>query len=107
MALSQWRHVPALLLLIVLMAAGTRAQELIATLDYGTFKGAYSEKYNISHWRRVPFAAPPVGLNRFRAPQPPEPIPNGTIYDSNQPFDMCPQRSVGRPTLSPCLFCVN
>lgn len=66
---------------------------LTAALDYGTFAGAYSSKYNISYWQRVPFAAPPVGQNRFRAPQPPTPLTNGT-YNSTQPFDFCPQRTV-------------
>ncbi|OIW34853.1 carboxylesterase [Coniochaeta ligniaria NRRL 30616] len=69
------------------------AQDLVASLDYGTFQGAYSSKYNISYWQKIPFAAPPVGQNRFAGPKPPEPITNGT-YDSSQPFDMCPQRTV-------------
>ncbi|KAH7406205.1 Alpha/Beta hydrolase protein [Phaeosphaeria sp. MPI-PUGE-AT-0046c] len=34
-----------------------------------------------------------TGKNRFRAPQPPSPITNGT-YDTDRPFDMCPQRTV-------------
>ena len=71
----------------------TSAQDLVATLDYGTFQGAYSKTYNISYWQTIPFAAPPVGQNRFRAPQPPLPLTDGT-YDSSQPFDMCPQRTV-------------
>ncbi|ORY62210.1 carboxylesterase [Pseudomassariella vexata] len=65
----------------------------VATLDYGTFQGAYSAQYGISYWQKIPFAAPPIGENRFRALQPPLPITNGT-YDSLQPFDMCPQRTV-------------
>lgn len=67
--------------------------ELTAILDYGSFQGAYSTTYNISYWQKIPFAAPPLGQTRFRAPQPPIPITNGT-YDSSQPFDMCPQRTV-------------
>ncbi|KAK4553523.1 hypothetical protein LTR86_009319 [Recurvomyces mirabilis] len=66
---------------------------LAAALDYGTFAGSYSSKYNISYWQRIPFAAPPVGQNRFRAPQPPATLTNGT-YNSTQPFDFCPQRTV-------------
>ena len=31
--------------------------------------------------------------HRFRAPQPPLPITDG-VYDSSEPFDMCPQRTV-------------
>lgn len=65
----------------------------IAQLDYGTFQGAYNSAYNISYFQKIPFAAPATGENRFRAPQPPVPITNGT-YDSTQEFDMCPQRTV-------------
>ncbi|OBT69896.1 hypothetical protein VE03_00662 [Pseudogymnoascus sp. 23342-1-I1] len=71
----------------------TQAVQLTASLEYGTFKGSYSPEYNISYWRKIPYAAPPTGENRFRAPQPPIPITNGT-YDSDQTFDMCPQRTV-------------
>ena len=66
---------------------------LTAKLDYGTFEGAYSSKYNISYWMKIPFGAPPTGENRFRAPQPPLPITNGT-YNSTQKYDFCPQRTV-------------
>lgn len=65
----------------------------IAQLDYGTFQGAYNSEYNVSYFQKIPFAEPPTGENRFRAPQPPLPITNGT-YDSSQIFDMCPQRTV-------------
>jgi hypothetical protein len=67
---------------------------LTASLDYGTFQGAYNAQYNLSYWQKIPFAAPPVGVNRFRAPQPPLPI-TGT-YNSTQTFSECPQRSVSR-----------
>ena len=65
----------------------------LASLDYGQFQGAYSQEYNISYWQKIPFAAPPIGQNRFRGPQPPLPISNGT-FNSSQPFDGCPQRTV-------------
>ncbi|KAF2765339.1 carboxylesterase [Teratosphaeria nubilosa] len=71
-----------------------RAQgTLTAELDYGTFTGAYSPEFNISYWRKIPFAAPPTGQNRFRAPQPPLPVTGGP-YNSDQPYDFCPQRTV-------------
>ncbi|KAL6712505.1 hypothetical protein ACN47E_000382 [Coniothyrium glycines] len=64
----------------------------IVKLDYGIFQGAVSEEYNLTYYRKIPFAASTAGQNRFRAPQPPSRITNGT-YDSNQAFDMCPQRT--------------
>lgn len=73
----------------------------VASLSYGSFEGRYSEEYNITYFRKIPFAAPPVGNNRFRGPQPPLPITNGT-YDSDGTFDMCPQRSVNGS--EDCLF---
>lgn len=82
-----------LLLSTVLTATSVLAQDLIAELDYGTFEGAYSSTYNVSYWQKIPFAQPPVGNLRFRGPQPPLPITNGT-YNSSQEFDMCPQRTV-------------
>ncbi|KAF1942201.1 putative carboxylesterase [Clathrospora elynae] len=62
-------------------------------LDYGNFRGVTSSKYNLTYYRKIPFAASTAGRNRFRAPQPPLRITNGT-YNTNQTFDMCPQRTV-------------
>lgn len=65
----------------------------VIKLDYGTFQGASSAQYNLTYFRRIPFGASTAGRNRFRAPQPPEHIRNG-VYDTDQAFDMCPQRTV-------------
>lgn len=62
------------------------------TLSYGTFVGAQDKIYNLTYYRKIPFAASTAGGNRFRAPQPPAKI-NGR-YDTNQSFDMCVQRTV-------------
>lgn len=78
------------LLLFISNCSSTPTLE--AELDYGTFRGSYSARYNLSYWQKIPFAAPPTGQNRFRGPQPPIPIVD--TYDSTQPFDMCPQRTV-------------
>ncbi|KAH6878302.1 Alpha/Beta hydrolase protein [Alternaria rosae] len=69
------------------------ASQPIVHLDYGTFRGASSSQYNLTYYRKIPFAASTAGENRFRAPQPPLHITNGT-YDTDQAFDMCPQRTV-------------
>lgn len=87
------RSKPYLCILLFLFAFCACAPTLEAELDYGTFEGSYSAEYNLSYWQKIPFAAPPVEQNRFRRPQPPIPITNGT-YNSTQPFDMCPQRTV-------------
>ncbi|KAH9845408.1 carboxylic ester hydrolase-9 [Teratosphaeria destructans] len=74
---------------------------LTAELDYGTFAGAYSANLDIAYWRKIPFAAPPTGRNRFRAPQPPLPI-TGAPYNTDQPFESCPQR--GENGSEDCLY---
>jgi carboxylesterase type B len=65
----------------------------IVNLDYVSLQGASSAQYNLTYFRSIPFAASTAGKNRFRAPQPPTPIKNGT-YDTDRAFDMCPQRIV-------------
>jgi len=91
------------LLCALMLAYNVAAQTLVAELDYGTFAGAFSSRYNISYWQKIPFAATPVGQNRFRGPQPPLPITNGT-YNSTGWYDMCPQRTVNGS--EDCLFLV-
>lgn len=65
----------------------------IVSLDYISLRGSTSPTYNLTYFRRIPFGASTAGKNRFRAPQPPEPVKNGT-YETDRPFDMCPQRTV-------------
>lgn len=43
----------------------------LVTTAYGQLQGEQGGGVNV--WRGIPFAAPPVGELRFRAPQPPEP----------------------------------
>jgi carboxylesterase type B len=81
-------------LTLALPSSTTTPLAPVASLDYGTFVGSYSETYNISYFQRIPFAAPPVGPLRFRGPQPPAPLPSDSFYNSTRPFDMCPQRTV-------------
>jgi carboxylesterase type B len=82
-----------ILAIVIFQSDSVSGQTLLAHLDYGSFEGAYSGEYNISYWMKIPFAAPPVGENRFRAPQPPLPVKTG-IYNSTQTFNYCPQRTV-------------
>lgn len=64
--------------------------ELIVLTNYGKVKGTQANGANI--WRGIPFAAPPVGELRFRAPQPPKPwsfVRDATQFGpvSHQPAD--------------------
>ncbi|OJD34500.1 carboxylesterase [Diplodia corticola] len=91
---SPARRTAVLLLFCFLLAAVLAQEDPVVELDYGSFQGRYNADYNISYFRKIPFAASTAGENRFRAPQPPLPLANGTTYDTDQSFDMCPQRTV-------------
>lgn len=54
-----------LLIVALSLAQLVLAQSLVAHLDYGSFQGAYDVEYNISYWQKIPYAAPPVGENRY------------------------------------------
>lgn len=89
LSLACWLY----LLYILPTFASPIQDENIVKLDYGTFRGAFSSTYNLTYYRKIPFAASTAGRNRFRAPQPPLRIDNGT-YNTDKSFDMCPQRAV-------------
>ncbi|KAF2841063.1 acetylcholinesterase precursor [Patellaria atrata CBS 101060] len=61
----------------------------VINLDYINLIGKYDASYNLSYFRRIPYAAPPTGENRFRRPQPP--AQEIDPYETDQPFNVCPQ----------------
>ncbi|KAJ5805675.1 uncharacterized protein N7503_003277 [Penicillium pulvis] len=84
---------PLILHFLALVAIVSAYDDPLVQLNYGNFQGKYDTTYNLSYFRKIPFAAPPTGQNRFRGPQPPLKI-NESVYDTDQTFDMCPQRTV-------------
>jgi carboxylesterase type B len=70
------------------IAAGPSADPTVV-LEYGTFQGKYNPTYDVTLFRRIPFAAPPTGRNRFGAPRPPARI--DAVYDADRDFPACPQ----------------
>ncbi|KAJ5751921.1 hypothetical protein N7520_008838 [Penicillium odoratum] len=85
--------IPFILQILALLAVASAYDDPLVHLDYGSFQGKYDTTYNLSYFRKIPFAAPPTAQNRFRGPQPPLKI-NESVYDTDQAFDMCPQRTV-------------
>jgi para-nitrobenzyl esterase len=66
---------------------GDTTDELTITIDTGTIHGGVLE--GIRHFFGVPYAAPPIGANRFRAPQPA--MPWSTTLEANLTGSQCPQ----------------
>ena len=77
---------------VILGVVGFVSAEVDPTvsLDYGSLKGKYNAGYDITLFRRIPFAAPPTGPNRFGPPKPPANISG--VYDTDKDFPGCPQR---------------
>ncbi len=86
---------------------------LIVETRYGKVQG--SEQGSISVWKGIPFAQPPTGQRRFRAPQPPESwadVRDATAFGPMAP--QVPESPVGmigaggivdqRPMSEDCLF---
>jgi len=73
--------------LVVLGACGGSGDGLTVTVDTGTLHGG--KVGDVRHFLGIPYAAPPVGDLRWRAPQPAEPW-TGT-RDALQVLDQCPQ----------------
>lgn len=79
----------------------------VVQLTSGTFRGIISRApNNTDKWLGIPFAQPPVGNLRFKAPvaitNPPRGVQNATQFG-----DACPQRpsdSLGAPFSEDCLF---
>lgn len=64
---SRPRRITTLIVMAVMTASAMAANNVI-TVEGGKLRG--SESAGISSWKGIPFAAPPVGANRWRAPQP-------------------------------------
>jgi para-nitrobenzyl esterase len=65
---SRHRRIAALIAMAVMATTTTIAADKVITVDGGKLRG--SESAGVSSWKGIPFAAPPLGANRWRAPQP-------------------------------------
>ncbi|KAK7044085.1 hypothetical protein VNI00_007801 [Paramarasmius palmivorus] len=92
-----------LLVLTSLLAAASGAN-LDVKLKTGTFRGA-STTAGIERWLGIPFALPPVGERRFRAPVPVTEA-SGALRNATTFGNACPQppSNLGAPISEDCLF---
>lgn len=98
--------VPALVLLSAMSSAAAATGPVAAT-EYGKVAGAVEK--GIASWKGIPFAAPPVGALRWRAPQPAaawEGVREATAYSNDCmqlpfPSDAAP---LGTAPAEDCLY---
>ena len=95
---------PALTFLLSLLYSTSRESSLIVHLTSGLFEGASNGSVDI--WLGIPFAQPPVGSLRFKAPVPIT-TPTSGVKVANQYGNVCPQLpsdSNGAPMSEDCLY---
>lgn len=69
--------------------AASAAAAITVTTASGLLRGKVSDDGAVDVFQGVPYAAPPVGELRWRAPQPPVPWPG--VRDALEPGSPCPQ----------------
>ncbi len=67
-----------------------RDNTLIRTTSSGDVVG-FRDRFGARSWQGIPYAAPPTGANRWRAPQPP--LPHQAVLETLAPGQMCTQLS--------------
>ncbi len=74
----------------------------IVTTSLGAVRGKLVEDGKVEVYKGIPFAAPPVGALRWRAPKPA--LPWAGLRDGTVPGSPCPQSGRNASTNEDCLF---
>ncbi|KAF9441832.1 alpha/beta-hydrolase, partial [Macrolepiota fuliginosa MF-IS2] len=96
-------HIKSFLLLLFSLAATSSAANLDIKLPTGIFRG--TSVANVDEWLGIPFAQPPVGQLRFKAPVAITEH-SSAIKDASSFGNACPQipADLGAPMSEDCLF---
>lgn len=87
-----WSSIALLVLGVFIFIAPAQAwdnHDPIAKTDYGKLKGYVNEDKEVLVWKGVPYARPPVGELRWKAPKDPEPWHG--VRDATLPAKKCTQ----------------
>ena len=90
---------------LLLSLGSSTAQDLDIHLHTGTFRGSLTPDGDVEKWLGIPFAEPPVGELRFKAPvainKRSSALKNATTFGN-----ACPQQpgNLGAPISEDCLF---
>ncbi len=87
-----WSSIALLVLGVFIFIAPAQAwdnHDTIAKTDYGKLRGYVDEDKDVLVWKGVPYAKPPVGDLRWKAPEDPEPWHG--VRDATLPAPKCTQ----------------
>jgi para-nitrobenzyl esterase len=87
-----WSSIALLVLGVFIFIAPAQAwdnHDTIAKTDYGKLRGYVDENQEVLVWKGVPYAKPPVGDLRWKAPEDPEPWHG--VRDAISPAPKCTQ----------------
>jgi para-nitrobenzyl esterase len=103
---GRWARLVVLGMGLALSATPASAEPMgadpVVTTVLGTVRGKVSDDGAVEVFKGIPFAAPPVGELRWKAPQPP--IPWSGVLDAGKAGSACPQTGRSASTTEDCLF---